>query len=133
MPEIIPKANSKALQVVIADNNKDAGLDSRTAKLVKFEAKYKQTYLDLSANRLYIGVKFSIGHKTTDPFARTQWYELGATISKSLSATNINELEIDSKVELKREELARLLLGIFQASWHYDSYLSDKAAKSKAY
>lgn len=133
MPEIFPKANSKALQVVIADNIKVAGLDSRIAKLVKFEAKYKQTYLDLSANKLYIGVKFSIGHKTTDPFARMQWYELGATISKSLSATNINEVEIDSKVELKRDDLARLLLGIFQASWHYDGYLSNKAAKSKAY
>lgn len=133
MPEVVTKPNPNALQVIIADTVKSTGLDPKIAKLAKFDAKYKQTYLDLPANKLYVGSEYKIEHKTTDPFARVQWYELGATITKCLAGTKVVELELDCKADLSRDNLQRLLSGIFQASWHYDSYLSDKAAKSKSY
>lgn len=133
MPEIVTKPNANALQVLIADTVKSSGLDLKIAQLAKFDAKYKQIYLDLPANKLYVGTDYKIEHKTTDPFAGVQWYELGATIARSLAGSKVVDIELNCKVDLNQDNLQRLLLGIFQASWHYDSYLSKQAAKSKSY
>lgn len=133
MPEVTFKTNPNATQVIIGDSVEVLGIDKELAKLSKFEAKYKQSYLDLSNNKLFIGTKYEIANKTTDPYANLQWLEIGTVIVKALAATNVTNIELDYRIELTLKNLEQLLLGIFQASWHYDSYLSAKSAKSKTY
>lgn len=133
MPEVIFKSNPNSLQVIISDNVKSIGLDKNIAKLAKFEARYKQSHLDLKDSKLYIGTSYKLDHKTTDPFAKIQWLEIGSTIAQALAKTTVASIELDSRVELTAKALEQLLLGITQSSWHYDSYLSNKSAKSKAY
>lgn len=133
MPEIIYQSNPKALQVELIDNIQSSAISDKIAKLAKFEAEYKQTFLDLANNKLYVGTKFQLNNKTNDPFATTLWFELGATIAKALAGTDVKLIQLDNKVAIDIENLSKLLLGLFQASWHYDSYLSNKARKSKSY
>lgn len=132
MSKVIFKDNPKALQVSFLDA-KAVKSHPQKAMLEKarFKGAYKQTYLDLSQNILYIGLEIKLSNRTADPFARLQWYELGAKVTNALKSTRVDEVCLqNTAVECSRVDLERQLLGILQAGWHYDEYLNGDDVKS---
>lgn len=132
MSKVVFKENSKALQVSLLDTK---AIKSHPQKAMlekaRFKGAYKQACLDLGQNTLYIGVEVKLGNRTADPFAKLHWYELGAKVANALKSTKVDEISLQStSVECKTDDLERFLLGILQASWHYDEYLNGDDAKS---
>lgn len=132
MSKIVFKENPKALQVSFLDTQAIKSHPQKTLfAQAKFKGAYKQTCLDLSQNTLYIGAEVKPGNRTADPFARVHWYELGAKVANALKGTSIDELNLQATtLSCNGDDLERVLLGILQASWHYDEYLSKDDAKS---
>ncbi len=133
MSRIINKSNPKALQVVFVT---EAAVKEHPSKTLlaqlKFTGAYKQTVLLADQNTLLVGISFKPAQKTADPFCKPHWYELGAEVVRAVSGTTYQELEITAPSDgLDSSELERLLLGILQASWHYDRYLKEDARKTQ--
>ncbi len=132
MSKIVLQDNKDALQVYFLDQKSaKAHSQKKLFERVKFSGGYKQAFLDVSGNCLYIGTGFDIKNRTADPYAVVQWYELGAKIAQAASGTKINELVLQNpSTKCSAGDLEKLVLGVLQASWHYDEYLDKKSAKT---
>lgn len=121
--------DSSITEIILIKSVKDHDKES-LFKSLKFEAKYKQVAFLAESNQLYIGTDLQPASKNIDPYNVVDYYELGAQVVNSTKATNINEFRLVSCCE-DVNDMVNFLLGIAQASWHFDKYLTDKQAKSR--
>ena len=132
MSKIVNKANSNALAVIfLTSAEAKAHPRSKLFDELKFEGNYKQTAFLPGAKKLFVGTTFKSSNKNADPYAKVQWYELGACVVNTLRPTKLTELELAMPAKpFESSDLKRLLLGVLQASWHFDEFLDEKVSKS---
>lgn len=132
--EILLKQNSKAVKVVVLSSTKTLKKNKSFFEMYKFKANYGQAVYSQIDNTIFVGSNFVKKQKSMDPFYKLDWYHLGAITAKCLNKINANSAELRTyNADFPIEDFERYVLGIMQASWHYDEYLPEDSKKSTAY
>jgi leucyl aminopeptidase len=99
-----------------------------------FKGHFGQTVLFSEKKTLVVGVSLAQQLKINDPFASFDPYKLGAIIAKSIEKTTVNSIAIENITPLINQTVfsidqiwERLLLGLWQGRWTFDTYLKDKS------
>jgi leucyl aminopeptidase len=97
---------------------------------IKFDATFGQIIFLPETKKIFIGAIFSNLSNTLDPFAKPDYFNLGAKLTNYLKSTNIRELEIAKTTEFSSETFETFLLGVIQAEYEFDTYLKTPKAIS---
>jgi leucyl aminopeptidase len=95
-----------------------------------FEAKYKQVQLMVESSELYVGLSLKSTTKNFDPFFRVNYFELGASLYKTVSKMQDLQIEI-ALFPSNQQDLFDFLLGFNQAEYIFDTYLKKDTSEAK--
>lgn len=124
MAKFVDNITKKFTKIILVDKAKVLGLDENVAKRLNFKGEYLSFAHLPQANVIYVGIHWELREKTCDPFAKVDYFELGAATWRQLEKYNIHDLSIAnmSSVKLTSEDIGRFTLGLFQAHWNFDRY-----------
>ncbi|PSO44076.1 MAG: hypothetical protein BRC23_02110 [Parcubacteria group bacterium SW_4_49_11] len=137
---VTTQSQEQALRVTLVSKNTYTNyLSQEQAEQYGFKANHKQTFLLPHENRLLVGADHESQAKNADPFDTPNPYQLGAVVVRALGKSSITELEVEGVTDVTSEQdedgqqqwLTRFLLGMHQAAWHYDPYLSQEKSPRK--
>ncbi len=133
------QSHENALRVVpVSKETYTKYITEDVAEQYGFKGTYKQTFLLPQEQTLLVGVTHESQAKNADPFDTQNPYQLGAVVARTLGKGKVKTLEVTGVTEVleedeeqQREWLLRFLLGLHQAAWHYDAYLSEDKSPRK--
>lgn len=139
MPLVYRKPKPLATKVILVDENDVTRLpEAKILDELKFRGMYKEVVFLPESNKVYIGVSFKVGAKTTDPYIKIDLYELGVKVIRALDGTTKQDFLIEDHLLLQpslsqqiNTNLLRFILGMHQAAWNFDHYLAEKSKKTK--
>jgi leucyl aminopeptidase len=122
------KVGIVACQIYLVEESQVPALeDAQILGTLKFKGGYGSVAFLPEKSRLYVGLSLR-PVKTVDPFYKPDFYSLGATVARALEKTGYQQLQImtpQTSMVFGTKELVDLILGIRQAAWKFDKYLSN--------
>jgi leucyl aminopeptidase len=130
MPKLSLHPSSEAVKIFFLNQDQvQSHPQAELFKNLKFTGKYKEVLLLPETRVVYVGRHLQPTFKTIDPFWTPNFFELGASIVRSLEKTDLTHFQIENFEGLDSQKLFDLVLGMFQASYVFDKYQSPKNRK----
>jgi leucyl aminopeptidase len=116
-----------SVQIIFIDSQSITEFDEELKEL-QFKPKFGKTIFFAESRILFVGTEYKNKSTTIDPFAKPDYYALGAIVGKQVKEYEVTDLKIDSHVTFAKKELELIILGIMQAGVDFDKYLSEKTS-----
>ena len=120
-------SNTNSAQIIFLDSNSKTDFDTELKEL-QFKPKFGKTIFFAESRILFVGTEYKSKSSTIDPFAKPDYYALGAIAGNQVKEYEITDLKIDSFVTFSKKELELIILGIMQSGVDFDKYLTEKTS-----
>jgi leucyl aminopeptidase len=120
-------SNNSSVQIIFVDSQSVTEFDEELKEL-QFKPKFGKSIFFAESKILFVGTDYEPKSKTIDPFAKPDYYALGAIVGNQVKKYEITDLKIDSYVTLVKKELELIILGIMQSGVDFDKYQAEKTS-----
>lgn len=134
----MPPYHESTKVFLVSEPNVSKYLSEDLAKVLKFTGAYGQVVFLAEKNEVYVGVSLKSKIKSVDVFHTVNPYRLGAKVVRTLSNTEVTAFQIMNFSQEMREisqnvsrDLMHFVLGMHQAAWMLDTYVSKESSSRK--
>lgn len=134
----IPPYNEATKVYLVSESTLSQYLPLDLAKILKFTGRYGQVIVLAEKNEVYVGVTLTRKIKSVDVFSTVNTYQLGAKVVRALQSTEVSSLRVMNfarEMQNISQDISRYLLnfmlGMHQAAWMLDSYISKDRSLRK--
>jgi leucyl aminopeptidase len=120
-------SNNSSVQIIFVNSQSITEFDEELKEL-KFKPKFGKNVFFAESRILFVGTEYENKSSTIDPYAKPDYYALGAIVGNKVKEYEVTDLKIDSHVTFTKKELELIILGIMQAGVDFDKYLSEKTS-----
>jgi leucyl aminopeptidase len=120
-------SNSSSVQIIFINSQSTIEFNEELKEL-QFKPKFGKSIFFAESRILFVGTEYKDKSSTIDPFAKPDYYALGAIVGNAVKKYELTDLKIDSHIIFAKKELELVILGIMQSGVDFDKYQAEKTS-----